>query len=333
MIGLEQWRCVIGLFMFKSVRGKPVSKNKNNNNNSCGRTYDDLSDLCCRLFIMSFTFWLFHFAHQGISFVLSSSNCFNFDLLMQSGDIESHPGPGQENKALEDLLKQFSAEITEQLSSQIQSVRTDLKNEISSVRESVVSLKNELKCINERVQSVEDEQNIHRSDLIACGETMSKLEDRITSLEESTERQAQYSRRENVILHGIAEEQQSEDYDKMRKKVTQLLNNNVKSKTWQESDILRAHRLGDPSSKKIRPVIVRFAQFHDKLSVLKSRDDLKKCAIGVANDLTKFQRDQLSKLRERNETGYYKNGKLHIVENKTGSSHDRQKGSGVSKER
>ena len=333
MIGLEQWRCVIGLFMFKSVKGKPVSKNKNNNNNSCGRTHDDLSDLCCRLFIMSFTFWLFYLQHQGISFILSSSSCFNFDLLMQSGDIESHPGPGQENKALEDMLRQFSDRITENLSSQIQSVKNDLKSEISSVRESVVSLKDELKSINERVKNVEDEQDIHRQDLIACGETMARLDDRICALEESTERQAQYSRRENVIFHGIAEEP-NEDYDKMRKKVTKLLNNNVQSKTWQENDILRAHRLGDSSaSKKDRPVIVRFTQFHDKLTVLKSRSEFKKCAIGVANDLTQNQRAQLSKLRERNETGYFKNGKLHIVEDSAGSTRDRQNDRGVSTNR
>ena len=249
---------------------------------------------------------------------------------MQSGNIESNPGPGQENKALEDLLRQFSDKITENLSSQIQSVRNDLKSEISSVRESVVSLKNELKSINERVKNVEEEQDIHRLDLIACGETMAKLDDRICALEESTERQAQYSRRENVIFHGIAEEQ-NEDYEKMRKKVTKLLNDNVKSKTWQENDILRAHRLGD-SSKKDRPVIVRFTQFHDKLLVLKSRSEFKKCAIGVANDLTQFQRAQLAKLRERNETGYFKNGKLHIVENSAGSTRNRQTDR-VSKER
>ena len=103
MIGLEQWRCAIGLFMFKSMKAKPDSKNKNNNNNNFGRSYDDLSDLCGRLFIMSITFWLFHFTHQGIAFVLSSSNCFNFDLLLQSGDVESHPGPGSMEEMIERL--------------------------------------------------------------------------------------------------------------------------------------------------------------------------------------------------------------------------------------
>ena len=333
MIGLEQWQCVIGLFMFRSRKVKSASKNKNKNNNKSGRTYDELSDFCGRLFVLAFTFWLFNFQIQGISYALSSSNCFNFDLLMLSGNIESNPGPGQDAKILEEMLKHFLDKITENLSAQIQSVRTDLKNEISSVKESVFSLKNELKSINERVKIVEDEQDIHRLDIIACGETMAKLDDRITAIEESTERQAQYSRRENLIFHGVAEEQ-DENYDKMRKKVTKILNDNIKDKIWQENDIVRAHRLGDNSvSKKTRPIIVRLTHFHDKLTILKSRPELKKCAIGVSNDLTKHQRDQLSKLKERNEKGYFKNGKLHIVDSNEGSSHDRQKDSGVNKRR
>ena len=107
--------------------------------------------------------------------------------------------------------------------------------------------------------------------------------------------------------------------NKVRRKVTNIFNNNVQCKRWQESDILRSHRLGKPTPGKNRPIIVRFVQFHDKLSVLKARDDLKKCGIGVAGDLTKKQRSELSRLHLENKKGYYKNGVLHI-EDKTPSS-------------
>ena len=87
----------------------------------------------------------------------------------------------------------------------------------------------------------------------------------------------------------------------------------MKDKNWQESDIVRAHRLGKDSAKKPRPLIVRFSQFQDKLVVLKAREDLKKAGIGVANDLTSLQRSELSKLREKGQRGYYKNGVLNVV--------------------
>ena len=318
MIGLEQWRCAIGLFMFKSMKAKPDSKNKNNNNNNFGRSYDDLSDLCGRLFIMSITFWLFHFSHQGIAFVLSSSNCFDFDLLLQSGDVESHPGPGSMEEMIERLGEKIMRD-NEKNNEKIMSAINKVESNLESLKKSVDSLNQDVLTVKNRVKEIEGEQDVQRLDIIECGETMAKLDERILKLEEATEKQAQYSRRENVILHGVAE-QQSNDYDSVRKHVTQILNNNVKVKTWQETDIQRAHRLGNDSAKKPRPIIVRLKQFHDKLHILKARDEFKKCAIKVANDLTPHQRSELSRLRDKNQKGYYKKGVLHIVENPSGIS-------------
>ena len=90
-----------------------------------------------------------------------------------------------------------------------------------------------------------------------------------------------------------------ENYETTRKRVTQIFNNNVKEKTWHENDIQRSHRLGNSNAKKPRPIIVRLVNFQDKLTILKARDDLKKCLIGVASDLTNKQRKELSKLKEK----------------------------------
>ena len=302
------------------MKAKPDSKNKNSNNNF-GRSYDDISDLCGRLFIMSITFWLFHFTHQGIAFVLSSSNCFNFDLLLQSGDVESHPGPGSMEEMIERLGEKIMRD-NEKNNEKIMSAINKVESNLESLRKSVDNLNQEVHSVKNRVKEIEGEQDVQRLDIIECGETMSKLDERIMKLEEATEKQAQYSRRENVILHGVAE-QQNNDYDSVRKHVTQILKNNVTSKSWQESDILRAHRLGNDSAKKPRPIIVRLQHFHDKLLILKARDEFKKCAIKIANDLTPHQRSELSRLREKNQKGYYKKGVLHIVENTHGSSEKR----------
>ena len=118
---------------------------------------------------------------------------------------------------------------------------------------------------------------------------------RLETLETESERQEQYSRRENLILHGLTEET-GETYRSLRKRATDLLNAAVKDKVWTESDILRTHRLGKsrPSSSKPRPLIIRFVQFHDKLTVLGARAQLKTKGIGVKCDLTQKQRAILS---------------------------------------
>lgn len=319
MVGIDQWRSAIGLFMFSSRKKKKCTKTKNQP--SSGK-HDDWSDTCGRLFVLALTFWCFHLTQQCISQVMAS-NCFNFDLLIQCMDIESNPGPDNQEFNLEALGNTLMSAINEVKNSVnvVQETQMEMKLKLESISDSVDMLKKDLSSTNTRVKDIEEEQHIHRLDIEALCETLAKIDTRVGTLEEEAEKQAQYSRRENVILHGVAEEQ-NEDYQKVRQKVTNIFNNNVKTKKWQESDILRSHRLGKPVLNKIRPIIVRFVQFHDKLEVLKARDDLKKVGVGVAGDLTKKQRTELARLRLNKQKGYYKNGVLHISNDTDGDSHN-----------
>ena len=85
------------------------------------------------------------------------------------------------------------------------------------------------------------------------------------------------------------------------------------------------HRLGRPVNNKPRPSIVRFLQFEDKLSVLKSRADLKIINFGVSNDLTIKQRQELKKLTESGKRRYYTTNDRLVMEpvptESTGSEH------------
>ena len=327
MISLEQWRSVIGRFAFKSRKAKTFKKKR------CaqkGKT-DDWSDLCGRLFILSLTFWCFHFEQQLISQILTtscfskldvlceaitSSFCSNFDLLLQASDIEQNPGPEPSlQQQFEVFGNHLMASFNEMLNTRINELQTshnEIKQQLSSINETVSSVKAEIQTVNRRLTEVEEEQRLHRLDIDHCADIIGRVEDRLHEVERKTEQQEQYSRRENVILHGLPE-QQDESYQAVRRRVTDVLNNNVKDKKWQEQDIARAHRLGNQHSKKPRPVIVRFNQFEDKLTTLKARDELKKAGIGVASDLTNLQRNELAKLKEKNQKGYYKNGKLIVV--------------------
>ena len=195
---------------------------------------------------------------------------------------------------------------------ELKTSQNEIKEQLFSINESVSSLKTDLQAMNARVDEVEEEQRIHRLDINHCAETLGHIDDRLHEVEKKTEKQEQYSRRENVIFHGLPE-QEDESYEANRTRIKTFLNNNVTTKTWTENDISRAHRLGNGLAKKPRPLIVRLSQFQDKLIILKARDDLKKQGVGVASDLTNLQRSELSKLREKGQTGYYKNGVLNVV--------------------
>ena len=326
MISLEQWRSAIGRFAFKSTKPKTSKKKR------CAQKgkNNDWSDLCGRLFILSLTFWCFHFEQQLISHILTSSCfskvdvfceaitssfCSNFDLFLQASDIELNPGPDTLEHQFEAFGNNLMASFSEMLNTkfgELQASHGEIKKQLSSINETVTAVKADLQNVNRRLKEVEEDQQLHRLDIDHCAEMIGRVEDRLHEVEKKTEHQEQYSRRENVILHDLPE-QGDESYQTVRKRVIGLFNNNVKDKNWQDSDISRAHRLGNHSAKKPRPVIVRFNQFQDKLTALKAREELRKAGIGIASDLTNLQRKELASLREKGQRGYYKNGMLKVV--------------------
>ena len=91
--------------------------------------------------------------------------------------------------------------------------------------------------------SVEGKQETLQLDVAIHAECLSALENRVYGIEDALEKQEQYSRRENIILHGVKDD--DERGVNMRKKVSDIFNVNVTSKHWREEDFLRAHRLGD----------------------------------------------------------------------------------------
>ena len=171
-------------------------------------------------------------------------------------------------------------------------------------------------------QDIEDRINILHSDIDANAEAISAIESRLDKLDLQQEKQEQYSRRENIILHGIEETANDNDFWSMRNRCTDILNGCL-NQPLAPNDIVRAHRLGKEKTKGPRPIIIRFKNFADKLAVLKSRSTLKDKGIGVANDLTRNQRSELQALKDKGQKGYFKNGQLHIDNNKQNQPKER----------
>ena len=183
-----------------------------------------------------------------------------------------------------------------------------MKKGLESVKSTLSDVISEIGTLKEKIVSVEGKQETLQLDVATNAECLSALENRLYGIEDALEKQEQFSRRENVILHGVRDD--DERGINMRKKVSDIFNVNVTSKYWREEDFLRAHRLGDKKEGRNRPIIVRFIQFFDKLKVLRAKDDLSKSGIRASDDLTQMQRSQLSKLHEQGLRGYFRGGKL-----------------------
>ena len=292
MIALEQWRAVIGCF--NPRRNKTLS---------------------AKVIVLSG-----QPIRTGLRLLLALSLC-----IVLSGDVETNPGPGIEQVLTE--LKEFREHTDrhfEALKSDISSLRADmtaLNSKVSSLTNEQSVLRQELSTLQAQVtnqEDVSDKVELMYADIDANAESITTVQDRLSAVENAVEKQEQYSRRENVLLYNIDEED-GETFWNVRAKVLDIFNGNfgATEKKLHEHDITRAHRLGKdidtktPSSQnKPRPIIVRFSNFMDKLSVLKTRPALREKGIGISNDLTLKQRAELQKLKDKGERGYFKNGQL-----------------------
>ena len=142
------------------------------------------------------------------------------------------------------------------------------------------------------------------------------LKHSMSRIQERAENQERYSRRDNVILYNVKgdmNETQSTTCDT----VIKLLSENVPSpsRSWSSSDFVRMHRLKTKNLDK-QPIILRLYRQSDKLQIIKARDRLRRKGIGVSNDHTQAQREELRDLRTKGKFGVFKNGKLQIDHNK-----------------
>jgi len=111
------------------------------------------------------------------------------------------------------------------------------------------------------------------------------------NLEIKLEAQAQYSRRNCLIIHGKSMES-NEDTDKI---AVDIFNKNLGVKITKE-DIDRSHRLKTKNS--IKPIIVKFVSYNSRNLVFQNKKKLKGCGLLITEALTAERRACIKRLAE-----------------------------------
>ena len=65
------------------------------------------------------------------------------------------------------------------------------------------------------------------------------------------------------------------------------------------NDIDRIHRIGKPSPRKIRPIIVKFVRYNDRRKVFSNKKKLKNSGISITESSTARRMGELSKARNK----------------------------------
>ena len=104
----------------------------------------------------------------------------------------------------------------------------------------------------------------------------------------------QYSRRTNVLIHGI-EEEVKEDTDK---KAHDLFTEQLGLQLV-EKDIARSHRLGKKTEGRNRPIIVRLLSYRQKKAVYDKKTKLKGTKVVITENLTKERYNFYKQCKEK----------------------------------
>ena len=125
---------------------------------------------------------------------------------------------------------------------------------------------------------------------------MSKINESIEELESKIDLQEQYSRRNCILTHGIAENKE-ENTDQQ---AIDFINDSLDIKI-NEIDIDRSHRIGryDKAKKKARPIIVKFARYNVRGRVFREKRKLKGTGKSITESLTTKRTGQLNDAREK----------------------------------
>ena len=124
---------------------------------------------------------------------------------------------------------------------------------------------------------------------------MDSLSTKIEKLEKLQDQQEQYSRRNCLLIHGIAEEKEEITDEVIINTLNEKLDLDITLR-----DIERTHRIGElkKARGKIRPIIVKFVRYNDRNRVFRNKKKLKGQKISITESLTKIRMDKLRQAKE-----------------------------------
>ena len=154
---------------------------------------------------------------------------------------------------------------------------SDFKTEVLKEITEIKSQTKDIAVLSERITKIEDKVDAK----------MAEFQKRLDDLEGQ-------SRRSNVIIHGIAEDDQDETWEATERKVHDLIK--TKLKITEPIPFERCHRLGRKRANGSRPIITKLSFFKDKLRLFKQAKELKNSGVSISEDYVKSVREARSKM-------------------------------------
>lgn len=195
----------------------------------------------------------------------------------------------------------FTKMIMESTTSRIDGLMKELQEVKSSLQFSQGQI-DDLREIEKKISSLETQLQALPS------QSMNYQNNDIISKIDYIENQ---SRRNNVIIHGLTQDNSYESWTDSEKKVREFFSNKLKVDS-KSIEIERAHRTGSVkmNTGKPRPIVVKFLRYKDKeLIMAKAKAHLKNTSIYVNEDFSdlirKKRADLIPAMKQARDSGNY----------------------------
>ena len=201
---------------------------------------------------------------------------------------------------------------TEKLVLEVNSLKVnykELQDNLASAKAQVDILVEENKILTSKVKSLEDDKLKSRTKLKDMERRLDEAEERHDNLE-------QYTRKFNLVIHGISEREDEDNAENVIE-LGKLLNVNLT-----RGDIDIVHRMNVKSKNQPRPIIVRFTSYNAKSQLYKARlhlrnvfsQDLGPGKIYINENLTEWRAELFKEVRKVRKK--YNNGKAWTIDGK-----------------
>ncbi|KAG0412590.1 hypothetical protein HPB47_010258, partial [Ixodes persulcatus] len=203
-------------------------------------------------------------------------------------DVEENPGPDEN---VEELLRQILANQSG-IAEDIKEIRSNQEN----MKANQSRLENSIKEINNKINKLENTMKTAQGlneNVIAINKKIQRLEETIKHQNDRLIEFENRSRKNNLIIYGLPEEDKESEDDLKQKVIKDLFDAKL---GVQVKSLERIHRLGYKRNESRRRIITKLFNYNEKLSVLKKCKKLKGTTISVSSDYAKETREKRKKL-------------------------------------
>jgi TolA-binding protein len=166
----------------------------------------------------------------------------------------------------------------------LEAVRTEVQQRTQTFSEQIQKLEGKVFECETKNDKLQQEVNILKKEKDLLRDAVKRHDNQMRSVQKATNDSQQYSRKWNLRVFRVPEATGETAEDCIRKCVD-IFSHKVQVPTT-EKDIEVAHRTGQQSSSKSRPVLVRFFSRRKRDQILANRRKLKNKGIVIGEDLT-----------------------------------------------